>query len=141
MRIFDYSSEYGATGFNTADGITVADANALANAAAGLSIGTLTTVDIITTANAQTNAATVPTSAFAQRELKYLVRYQDNVNGRVFNHSIACADAAQLGAGSDYLDISAGAAATFVTAFEAQAISPYGNAVTVLSIQLVGRNT
>lgn len=98
---------------------------------------------------------TRPANKFAQRESKWLVTYEDilaffddPVNaipnegfGKVFNIEIGTADLALLPDGSESLDITAGAAATFVTAFEATARSPYGGTVNVLSIRYVGRKT
>lgn len=96
-----------------------------------------------------------PASKFAQREIKWLVTYEDVTAhfddpvdaipnegyGKTFTVEIATADLALLPDGSDQLDISTGAPATFVSAFEDIARSPYGGAVNVLRIKHVGRNT
>lgn len=96
-----------------------------------------------------------PASPFAQRETGWLVTYEDNLAffdaptnaipnegfGKKFTTFIGTADLALLPAGDDELDIGAGAAATFVAAFQDTARSPYGGTVTVFSIRHVGRNT
>lgn len=99
---------------------------------------------------------TLPTDKNAQRERKWLATYEDNlpffdnpVNAipnagyrKVFNLEIPTADATLLPTTppGDKLDLSTGVPAAWVTAFEDIARSPYGGTVTVLSIELVGRN-
>lgn len=97
----------------------------------------------------------LPASDYAQRELKWLVTYEDNqqfldlVNAienpgwrKIFNMEIPTADPALLpdGIGTDEVNITTSPMSDFVTAFEAIARSPYGGTVNVLKIQLVGRN-
>lgn len=80
------------------------------------------------------------TNQFAQRELKWFVTYSDTVTGKLQSVEIATPDLALLVAGSDLMNVSAGAGAAFVTAFEAFVLSADGNPVTVESVRLVGRN-
>jgi len=88
-----------------------------------------------------TYAYSIPTSAYAQRELGLLVTYQDDVTMEKFRITIPGPDWSVLGnSNSDYVNTSAVTWIAFVTAFESLARSPNGNAVTVLSGRLVGRN-
>lgn len=92
--------------------------------------------------NMYTDANPVPPASEAvQRELKWLVRYHDNVTGRKGSYEIPAANTARLDP-NDRAHAEIGDAAevdAFVTAFEALVRSPNGNAVTVEEITLVGR--
>lgn len=81
-----------------------------------------------------------PTSKTAQREMKWLVMYQDNVTNKKYRTEIPTADLSLLDGTSDHIqDLTAGAIGTFVTAFQAL-VRPLGtNAVTVLDIVFVGK--
>jgi len=88
---------------------------------------------------------TLPTSGFAQRELKLLVRYQSTVSGKIYTLEVATPDLANLtflGA-SDFIDLDdAGIGDAWRDAFEGYARAPDvpTESVTVLSAQVVGRN-
>jgi hypothetical protein len=86
--------------------------------------------------------ASRPSSTLAQRENKFLVRYHDATTFQKFRVELPCADLSLLPAGSDFLVITAGLPATYVTAFEAVAKSPADptHSVIVDSIEYVGRN-
>lgn len=84
--------------------------------------------------------ATPAASTSADRGNKWLFRVQDATNGKIFTHEIGTADNSQLpSAGSDYIDLTAGAGLTLKNSFEAVYESPYGNAGTLLSVQQVTR--
>ncbi len=101
-------------------------------------------------------ANALPADANAQRERKWLVRYEDNlpffddpVNaipnegfGKVFTFEIPTADIANanLLPNTDQANLADTQIAAFVTAFEAIARSPYGGTVNVLGLTAVGRN-
>lgn len=99
-------------------------------------------------------AGGVPADANAQRERKWLVRYQDtqqfldagNTVGnagylQTFTKEIPCAKVEDLLIpNTDRMDIAAGDGATFVASLNANMRSPYGGTVTVLEVLLVGRN-
>lgn len=87
-------------------------------------------------------AANTPASSpNAQRERKWLVRYRDGTALKDYQMELPCADLTFLDPNNrEYADMSDTDVAAFVTAFEAFVISPDGNAVTVQSIQHVGRN-
>lgn len=75
----------------------------------------------------------------AQVENKWLVRYHDNVTFELGSSELPCADLSLLPLNEEFLDLTAAPASDFVTAYEAVVISRKGNAVTVDSIQFVGR--
>jgi len=83
---------------------------------------------------------TPPASTDAQRERKWIIIYEDTVTFKHYNCELPCADLSLLIANTDRMDISAGAGAALVTAFENYVKSPDGNAVEVQSVRHVGRN-
>lgn len=86
---------------------------------------------------------TPPTNVFAQRESKWLVRYQGNTTQKIHNLEIPTADpTGRLIAGTDKADLTEANMAAWVTAFEAFARTPDSDieTVTVLDVTLVGRN-
>lgn len=135
----DYSNEKSVVGINIDPATT------------DLDLGTLTTaMDALVLGLAARNDDTeyfrfsnaVPTNPLAKRERKLLIRYEDTTSFRVFTFAIPSYDDSALTpiSGTDFYDITAGALATFVTAFEAVAVSPDGGACNVLSAEGVGRN-
>jgi len=86
-------------------------------------------------------SAVLPTDVNAQRERKWLVRYQDQTNLRIGTTTVPTAEfTGRLIAGTDLADLTDTDIASFVSAFEAYAKSPDGNAVVVLAMVGVGRN-
>lgn len=86
---------------------------------------------------------TPPANVFAQREMKWRVRYVGNTSNKVYQIEIPTADpTGRLQANSDMADLSNTEMAAFVTAFEDLARTPDSDTetVTVLDVQLVGRN-
>jgi len=143
FTILDYSNEQSSFAVN---GESVSSANydaqqteaiALSDAVEAISIGTLSKREF--TSSIAFPEAGLPTSQYAQRELKWFVRYSDDVNGLKQSCEIAAPDLTLLVAGTDLMNTAAGAGAAFVTAFEAFVKSSDGNAVSVDSVQLVGR--
>lgn len=81
----------------------------------------------------------VPSDGF--RELKALIRYEDNTTKDIYTNTIPTINPALARVGeSDFIDLTVGDVPAFVVAFEAMAISPAGNGVTVVSMEYVGRN-
>lgn len=80
--------------------------------------------------------------AQAARELKWLVRFQDDTTFGTGRLEIPTADltAAPLVAGTDLADLADTQMAALVTAIEGAVRSVDGNTVTVLDVTLVGRN-
>jgi hypothetical protein len=94
------------------------------------------------TTEVYTDVGTLPSSPYAQRELKLLVRYIDAVNGKRSTLTIPGPDLSTLASpGTDIVDhVSNAVAAAWVAVFEANAASPDGNAVEVVGMQIVGRS-
>lgn len=85
-----------------------------------------------------------PTDMDAQRERKFLVIYEDDTTLALYRMEIPCADYALtdvFDGQTENVDLAQTEIAAMVTAFEALCKSPEGNAVTVVSIRGVGRNT
>ena len=87
------------------------------------------------------NPAT-PTDVLAQRESALRVFYADNTTGEVYHISIPGPDwdAIDLLPNTDLADLSDAPMSGLVTALEANALSPVGNAITVLRAVQVGRH-
>jgi len=146
FQITDYSNEKSSTVLNTTV-LTAGNfaaqqtlAAALAAAIEDLSIGELTkqinSVPVVDT-------PAIPTSPYAQRELKWLVQYQGDTSGKLFSSEIACPDITDnVVINTDVADLSSTDWAAFVTAFEAYVKSPddVAETVTVIGARLVGRN-
>jgi len=146
FQITDYSNEKSNFGVNstvlTAGNFAAQQtlAAALATAIEDLTIGELTKqvalVPVIDT-------PAIPTDPYAQRELKWLVRYQGDSSGKMFSIEIAAPDiTGNVVPNTDVADITSADWAAFVTAFEAYAKSPddVAETVTVIDARVVGRN-
>lgn len=78
----------------------------------------------------------------AQRENKWLIRYVDDVTGDAYHVELGTADLTLLDPDNrGYMKIDTDEGLAFKSAFDGYALSPDGNAVTMLSAQFVGRNT
>lgn len=140
IPFLDYSNEGSTVAFNVADAILDAAITAVVNAVAGLTVDGKKTAVLVTEEDKDAGISGKATDALAHREIKYLVRYSDNVTGKIYRAEIPCADLSLLDGDTDFLSLSSTEGAAFVTAFEANCLSEVGNAVTVQSIQFVGRN-
>lgn len=82
-------------------------------------------------------------STLAQRENKWLCRYHDNVTNEKASLSIPTAKLSILPDGTEFMDLTADPGLAFKTAFEAlvRVAATPGNAITLDSVQFVGRNT
>lgn len=88
-------------------------------------------------------SALSPVNVFAQRELKWLVRYHDTVTQEKAKLEIGTADpTGVMLPASDFADLTVEPMLSFVADFNAFARHPESNvnAVVIDSIQLVGRN-
>lgn len=85
-------------------------------------------------------AETLPTAATAVRELGIMVSYSDNVTAKKYHFVIPGPAEGLLVAGTDNVDPANADWIAFKSAFETDVLSEAGNAVTVLSGKLVGRN-
>lgn len=113
--------------------------NALRDAVNAITLGELTKVTRIAVESPQPGEN--PASPFAQRELKWLVRYHDDVTGKRATLEIPCADLAKLDPNNqDIADVTDTDIAAFIAAFEAYVLGPSGNNAEVDQIVFVGRN-
>ncbi len=88
-------------------------------------------------------SSVLPTDENAQRELKFLVMYEDDSTLDVGRMEIPTPDlsiADILLPGTDMVDLAEPTITTFVTAFELFARSQNSNTVTVTGIRVVGRS-
>jgi len=129
----------------------LAQYQALVSAIEGVNLGTLNQSQL--TAFVARGSNVPPTNSAAQREIKWLVSYQDNqqyldpptnvvVNngfGKLFSIEIPCADPSLVRPNTDIADLLLPAWTAFIAAFEAFALSPYGGSVKVVGARLVGR--
>lgn len=84
--------------------------------------------------------STPPTDQNAQRETKWLIRSEDAVTHEIVRHEFPCADLSLLSGNNDTItDFTPSGLAAFKTAWEAVVKSKAGNAVTLVSLQHVGK--
>lgn len=147
----DQSKEKATTSFNMvpleADGsnyalITAAFATIKA-AFQGVTAGSIFEEALVAERNRLTNV--YPTTG--HREDKWLVRYQDNTTLKVYGFELPNADDTNVvySTGTDFWNLAVGVRTAqmtaVITAVEGNIKSPTGGAITVLSVQRVGRNT
>lgn len=134
--ILDYSAEAGSTSINVASA-TAPDAASVATFRTDF-LGFLSS-GIIQSASATTSQR-IANSAIGSgnREDKYLVRYQDNTTLKIYNLQVPSRDNSltQI-AGTDRLDPAQVGYADAKSAFEALAVSPDGNAVTLVDVLVI----
>lgn len=113
---------------------------ALSVAIAGITIGTL---EKWQHCNSEFQTSTPPSDPFAQRESKWLIDYRDAVTEETYRMELGTADLDQLDPNDRaHAHIGdAGVVDAFVTALEAFALSKDGNAIEVVEMTFVGRNT
>lgn len=144
LVFIDHDSEASGMGVNmvniTAGNITaqLALLATLRAAVEAVSLGTIRSEQVIAVTDDIPGVA--PANAFAQREIKWLVRGVDGA-GFVSTIEIPCADLALLTGGTGQMDITAGAGLALANALDAVWMSPRSSsAVTTESITHVGRN-
>lgn len=145
ITYMDYSFEKSAAGFT---GVDFSAANFDAQNALIDSLVSATQAIVLGTKTKDTRTAIVtdftetrPASQYAQRELKWRVKYTDTVDPAGDGSlEIPCPDLTLLDTNGTHMNISAGAGAAWVTAFEAFQRSRLGNTVAVVEVELVGRN-
>jgi hypothetical protein len=112
--------------------------DALQTAINGITLGTLATERRV--ADDKFLSRVRPSSKEAQREKKWLVRYEDTVTHKIYRNEIPTADLSLLTSGSDTIaSFPVGPLADFKTAFEAAVLSPAKNTVTLLTLEYVGK--
>jgi len=85
------------------------------------------------------DAGTLPSAADAQREWAIRWSYADTVTGKKYRFDTPGPIDAVVVAGTDFIDMANALVIAFVAAFEADCLSPVGNAVNVLNGRIVGR--
>jgi len=146
VSIRDYSEEMSSFGYEAA---ALTAGNIVAQTALHVALEEATEDIIIGVVSKQQLAqildesASVPTLAYAQREMKALVTYQAVTSGKKFQIEIATPLlVGQLVPGTDIFDITTDEWAAWISAFVAVAKSPddITDSVIVLGARLVGRN-
>lgn len=146
VQITDYSNEKSSLGLTsvTANAGNLAAqqtaAAALVAAIDDLTIGEVTKQSMSLVI---LDAPAIPSSPYAQRELKWLVQYVGDVSGKIFTSEIAAPDITDnVAPNTDIADLSSADWVAFVTAFESYVRSPDNGTetVTVLGAKVVGRN-
>lgn len=146
IQITDYSNEkssFGVTSITATAGNLVAQqgyAADLVAATVDLTIGEVTKqlMGLVIL-----DAPAIPTSPYAQRELKWLVQYQATTSGKLFSVEIAAPDiTGNVVVNTDTADLGSADWLAWIAAFEAFAKSPDNGTegVSVISARLVGRN-
>lgn len=146
IQITDYSNEKSHFGFTSSEltaGNIVAQLGAAATLVAAtedLSIGEVTKQQI---AQVPLDLPAIPTSPYAQRELKWLVQYQSVTSGRLWSLEIAAPDITDnVIPNTDVADITSADWVAWIAAFVAFAKAPddITDSVVVLGARVVGRN-
>ena len=83
----------------------------------------------------------IPADAMAQRETAIRWSYSDNVTGKKYRFDTPAPVDAIIPTGSDAVNMAAAAVLAFKAVFEANAVSPDGNDVTLLTGRFVGRRS
>lgn len=127
--ITDNNSETGEIGLNVDTAATTPQLDALRDAINDLSIGTGGDVDLITKTSHSTGSDAASANKFAQRENKFVMKYQDSSSGHKYSASIPSADLAEQV--NEEVDLTAGKGLALKTAFEAIVKSRDDNATTL----------
>jgi hypothetical protein len=145
-NIRDFSDEYSGFTLNIPDVdetswvATNTSVLALQTAVDAICIGNIATRNL--QAYSENVDDTRPTSPYAQRETGLRFFYSDNVNGNKYHATLPCPDLSIVAeAGTDQVDLEEVLVAAVVTAFEALAVSPDGNAITINKAVIVGRRS
>lgn len=149
-NILDYSGETSRVGFYLPE-LSPANYAGIVDNTLGGSVGNLriamntliTGSQLRQTVTAETfiGVATLPADPNSQREIKGRFVYRDTVNGELGSFELPTIDLGIVAQqGTDVIDLEEILVAAFVLVFEAEAVSRDGNAVEVISGQVVGRN-
>lgn len=143
VSLLDYGGESSRTRFQITtmtaanfDAVNL-DVTDLVTAIDGISLMTISGQQVVS--GSLFLSRTKPASVDAQREKKWLIRYEDTVTHKIYRNEIPGADLSLLAANSDMADLTLGAWTSFIAAFEAVVKSPDGNAVNFLDAQYVGK--
>lgn len=150
FSILDHSNEVSSMGAYLPD-ITAANYEAVTGDGAGQSVGEIRLamnplilgnhLRRTVTSDVYADVATLPANGAAQRERKARFTYRDTVNARLGSFEVPTFDSETFATpGTDVLDLTDATLAAFVTAMETHAVSRDGNAIQIVSAQIVGRN-
>ena len=89
----------------------------------------------------ETSVGSLPADAMAQRELAIRFTYVDDVSNNKYRFDVPGPVDAVIQSGTDVIDLANVLIAAFKVDFEAQCVSPEGNAVTIIGARLVGRKS
>jgi hypothetical protein len=139
FTIADYSHELATTQFYIDETEDISGLTTLTAALNGLHVGTLHRINVT---EFDPISGNYPTNELANRELKVLIGYSDDVTGKKYTFTVPCIDSSAFVRvpGTDFLEITEAPLAAFVTAYELIGKSEMGNAVTVNYAKVVGRN-
>lgn len=141
LPVRDRSDENSSVTVYAKAAISDAEITAIFNAIVGVTIGNVEKSVLKISTDKDAGVVGVPGNAFAQREIKWLVRYTDSVTGKKYRFEIPTADLDLTTAGTDFMDLSSTEGAALVSALEAGIVSQDGNAVNIDTVEFVGRNT
>ena len=136
IPILDNSGDTSVASTYIDDAATNGEITAFFNAVNGMSIGTLVKSYVTQSIDKDAGSQVLPTNKYARRENRFICHYSDVTTGKGYSFSIPCADL-DLTTG-DNVDMSSAPAVSLKTAFEAMAVSEFGNAVTLNSIEYRG---
>ena len=146
VKWLDYSDEVSTTSFNVATPSGAAYDWAALEASIAAVRDAMVAVSLCTRSKEQVNVTTDlgsqarPTDEEAQRELGLRIFYVDNVTQKKYHVTVPGPNVALMASpGFDIVDWSGAEMAALETAFEANVLSPDGNAVSILTGKIVGR--
>lgn len=140
LPFVDYSNEGSTAAIYVDDAISDANITSLVGAIDGITIDGRNQAILVLETGKDAGITGKATNPLAQRENKYLLRYSDNVTGKIGRYEVPCADLTLLTGGTDFVDLGSGAGAALKTAIDTYGRSAAGNAITLQSVQFVGRN-
>lgn len=135
--VYDWSDETSNVNWPVVQGLVGGDALNLVTAIEGLIRGTVGEQVLVDDVVLAAGSTARPASPDAQREDKFVITYRDTVNQNVYRYSLPTADRTLLPGGSEVLPATDAAYIAFETQFNASVLSPYGNAVELISIEYV----
>ena len=142
----DYSRETSSVRFDVATltaanfDATITLINSLSTAILGVQVENALQSKIVTAQNNLISRSPATDKA-AQRESKWLLTLEDNTLHSLSRHELPLADTQYVVANSDFMDLSTSPGSALKTAVEAVVKSPAGNAVSLVSVQFVGKRT
>ena len=140
MRYTDYDGERSSVTIPIVNNPALGDISTLISSLAGVTIGTQGEALSYVITQEQGDDKARPASPFAQRETKWLVTYQDTVNGRSGQFEIPTADLLVLADGGKVADPADANVIALTGILETVMESKDGNPVSIVEYRHVGRN-